>query len=245
MTKLHQILAVEKDIRSTTNRRITDGYQQLQRPGPLSGLARVYTPKDEDGDYQPPESTLVQVSARTVLNDSREQFEQLWDVVATKDFGNLHATADIILEDETVLAGGVPTTYLLWLEKELNDLHTVVSKLPVLDPSEEWTWSDENDAYVTNVTRSVRTKKVPKAFVKAPATDKHPAQVEVFTEDVQVGTWETRKFSGALPAAEVREMTDRVNAVRKAVKEARSRANETDITQQHVAAPILDYIFNG
>jgi hypothetical protein len=35
--------------------------------------------------------------------------------------------------------------------------------------------------------------------VKAEATEKHPAQVEVYHEDVVVGQWKTVKFSGALP----------------------------------------------
>lgn len=242
-TKIHQILAVEKDVRQTATRRITDAYQQLQKPALLSGISRSYTPKDEDGDTLPPESTLVQVNARAALLNAKTEFERLWDVVATKDFGNLDATADVMLEDGTVLIEGAPTTYLLWLEKELNDLHTLVSKLPTLDPSETWTWDDNVGAYVTPPTHTVRSKKVPKAFTAAPATDKHPAQVQVFQEDVQVGTWETVHFSGALPATEVKDLVDRVNAVRKAVKEARARANETEVEQKHIAAAVLDFIF--
>jgi hypothetical protein len=243
MTKMHEILAVEKDIRQSATRRITDTYQKLGTPALLAGITRTYSPKDEDGDELPPEGTKVQVSAKVVLQDAKQQFEQLWDIVATKDYGNLHAVSDITLDDGTVLASGVPTTYLLWLEKELNDLHTLVSKLPVLDPAETWSWSEQADAYVTPPTHTVRSKKVPKAFVKAPATDKHPAQVDVYQEDVQVGTWETIKFSGALPAAEVRQLVDRVHEVRQAVKTARAKANETEVDQQHIASTILNYVF--
>ena len=48
--------------------------------------------------------------------------------------------------------------------------------------------------------QTLRTKKVPRNHVKAEATEKHPAQVEVYYEDVAVGYWTTVKFSGALPA---------------------------------------------
>lgn len=242
-TKIHQILAVEKDVRQTATRRITDAYQQLQKPALLSGISRTYTPIEDGGDELPPESTLVQVNARSALFDAKVEFERLFDVVATKDFGNLTATADVVLEDDTVLIEGAPTTYLLWLEKELNDLHTMVAKLPTLDPSQVWTWDDNVGAYATPPVMTVRSKKVPKAFTAAPATDKHPAQVQVFQEDVQAGTWETIHFSGALPATEVKDLVDRVNAVRKAVKEARARANETEVEQKHVAAAVLNYIF--
>ncbi len=36
--------------------------------------------------------------------------------------------------------------------------------------------------------------------VKAEATDKHPAQAELYCEDMPIGYWTTVKFSGALPA---------------------------------------------
>lgn len=245
MTKQHQILAVEKDVRQSTNRVITDGYQQLQKPTLITGIARNYQPKDEDGDRLPSESQRVQVTASEVLSRSKGAFERLWNTVATKDFGNTVATADIVLKDDTVLMSNVPATHLLWLEKELNDLHTIVSKLPVLDPTEEWTFDPNTGTYATAPVETTRTKKVPKVLTLAQATDKFPAQVETYQEDVIVGTWETRKFSGALPATEVNALLERVYDVREAVKVARSKANDTEVTQQAVAGPILDYVFGS
>lgn len=242
-TKMHQILAVEKDVRSTTNRRVTDAHRMLTTPALLSGLSRTYEPL-VDGDVTlPPESTLAQVSATRVLNDVMKEWERLWDTVATKDFGNMSAVADITLTDGTVLASNVPATYLLWLEKEMADLHTFVSKLPVLDPSEEWAWSEEKAIYQTPPTETLRTKKVPRSFELSPATDKHPAQVEMYHEDVPVGRWSAVRFSGALPAQTVRDLLDRVNIIRDAVKQARARANETTVEQQKIAGPILSFIF--
>ena len=92
-------------------------------------------------------------------------------------------------------------TYLLFLEKQLTDLHTFVKKLPVLDAAEAWAFDEATDAYSTAPTQTTRTKKVPRNHVKAEATEKHPAQVEVYFEDVLVGYWTTVKFSGALPQA--------------------------------------------
>jgi hypothetical protein len=242
MTKLHQILAVEKDIRQSTNRTITDGYQLLQKPQLLSGIARNYTPKSEEDDPLPSESTKVQANAKDVLAQSKVAFNRLWDAVATKDYGNTHAVADIEVDGQ-VLATSVPATHLLWLEKELNDLHTIISKLPVLDPTEDWSYSEDVGAYQTSPVHTTRSKKVPKVLTLAQATDKFPAQVETYQEDVIVGTWETKKFSGALPADEVSTLLKRVYEVREAVKVARSKANDTDVDQKRVAGPILDYIF--
>lgn len=243
MTKLHQVLAVERDVKQTTNRRITDGYQILQKPVLLSGLAKTYQSKDEEGDQYPPESQQVQVRAVDVLRESQAEFERLWDTIATKDWANMTAIADVVLEDGTVLITGAPTTYLLWLEKQLNDLHTIFSKLPTLDPTEQWTWSGQQNCFVTAEAETFRTKKLPRVLTKAPATDKHQADTEVWHEDVIVGTWTMVKYSGALRATEKRALLDRVNEVRAAVKIARSKANEIEIENKRLSGLTLDYLF--
>jgi len=142
-----------------------------------------------------------------------------------------------------VLVTGVPATYLLWLEKELTDLHTFITKLPVLDPSQVWEYDAQRSVYATQPVETHRTTKIPTVLLKAEATDKHPAQTEVYNRDVTVGFWSTTRLSGALPSDVVRALEDRVDDVRMAVREARTRANEIEVTQQHIAGNLLDYIF--
>jgi hypothetical protein len=91
--------------------------------------------------------------------------------------------------------------------------------------------------------RTIRTKKVPRNHVKAEATDKHPAQVEVYYEDIAVGYWTTVKFSGALPAKRVNELLDRVEKLQRAVKFAREEANGSEVTDQRVGDVVLRYLF--
>jgi hypothetical protein len=140
---------------------------------------------------------------------------------------------------------GVPATYLLWLEKELTDLHTVISKLPTLDAGEDWEWSAGQDCYASKPTETRSSKKMPRVLVKAEATKEHPAQTEVYSEDVVVGFWETVKFSGSLPAESVRKMTDRVNKLKEAVRVARAEANSHEVTDKKIANAALDYVFTG
>jgi phage gp46-like protein len=92
---------------------------------------------------------------------------------------------------------------------------------------------------------TVRTKKIPKAFIKAPATDKHPAQVDVYTEDVIVGTWTRTMFSGSLPAGRKLDLLRRVDAVAEAVKMAREYANQADAVDRKIGAALFDHIFAG
>ncbi|MEO1645437.1 MAG: hypothetical protein AAFR67_09645, partial [Chloroflexota bacterium] len=164
------------------------------------------------------------------------------DVTATKDWANGDAKADVVVEGETLLSD-VPVTYLLFLEKQLTDLHTFINKLPTLDPSELWSYDEATDAWATEPVQTTKTKRIPRNHVKAEATKEHPAQVEVYYEDIVVGNWQTIKYSGALPASRVAVLKERVRALQEAVKFAREEANSAEVDEQTVGETIFNYIF--
>jgi hypothetical protein len=220
MAKLNQIIAVEKGIKGQSLRDLTDAHQMLQKTAMLSGISRTYRPKDEEGEQLPPEATKVQIKAEEVIRTTVEVLTKLFDVTATKDWANTQAKADVVVDGQVLLAQ-VPATYLLFLEKQLVDLYTFVRKLPVLDASETWAFDTSADSWATEPVQTTRTKKIPRNHVKAEATEHHPAQVEVYYEDVTVGFWRTVKFSGALPARRVNELVERVEKLQQAVKFAR------------------------
>ncbi|MFX0576686.1 hypothetical protein [Nocardia nepalensis] len=242
MTKLNQIIAVEKGVKSGALRELADTQNQLQKPGLLAGIARTYQPKDEEGEQLPPESTRVQVKSEEVLRQTAATLTRLFDVTATKDWANCEAKADVRVDEETLLAA-VPVSYLLFLEKQLADLHTFVKKLPVLDAAEAWAFDDSSDTWRTDAVRTIRTKKVPRNHVKAEATEKHPAQVEVYYEDIAIGYWTTVKFSGALPARRVNELVERIEKLQQAVKFAREEANGAQVTDRNTGDVIFRYLF--
>jgi hypothetical protein len=136
-TKLNQILAVEKGVKNSTYTETSKFYKTLQKKEPLSGIARNYTPKDDDGDQLPSESTKLQVRAEDVLDEVRREMVKLFDVTFAKDATNTRARADVAV-DGTTLVADVPVTYLLFLEKQLGDLAAIIKAIPVLDPTEEW-----------------------------------------------------------------------------------------------------------
>ncbi|MEU6658270.1 hypothetical protein [Streptomyces sp. NPDC046821] len=241
-TKLNQIIAVEKGVKSKAHQDLTAAQHGLQKPALLAGISRTYQPKDEEGEQLPPESTRVQVKAEQVLRDTGKTLTRLFDVTATKDWANCEARADVSVDGQVIL-GQVPVAYLLFLEKQLTDLNAFVRKLPLLDASESWTQDPSTDDWRTEPVRTLRTKKVPRNHVKAEATEKHPAQVEVYYEDVPVGYWTTVKFSGALPARRVNELLDRVERLQQAVKFAREEANAAEVTDRRAGDPVFGYLF--
>lgn len=240
-TRLNQIIAVEKGVKSDSYSKLTELYQLLQKAPLLSGIARSYTPKDEEGDKLPSESTRVQINAENTLVEIATALTRLFDVVLTKDVTNCVAKADVVIGDKVIIKNA-PATYLIFLEKQLTDLHTYIKKLPVLDPAEEWKYDNSADCWATQPVQTVRTKKVPKAFVKYEHTKEHPAQVDTFTEDILVGYWSTVKFSGAMQASRVNELTSRVETLIRAVKYAREQANMQEVTDQKIGDSIFSYL---
>jgi len=242
MAKLNQIIAVEKGAKNRINDAITKTYHAVQKPALLAGIARTYQPKAEDGEVYPPESTKVQAKGTEMIAATATLMTELFDITLTKDVANCGAKANVVVDGTTILSS-VPVSHLLFLEKQLTDLHTILAKIPTLDPSEDWHWDDASNCWATKPVQTVKTKKVPRNHVKALATPQHPEQVEVYHEDVVVGTWNTIKFSGCLPAAQLAIMLARVERLQAAVKCAREDANSIDIVDQKEGGKVFDYLF--
>ena len=72
MTRLNQIIAVEKSVKSKSLQDLTEAHHALQKPALLSGISRTYRPRDEEGESLPPESTRVQLRAEDVMKKVSE-----------------------------------------------------------------------------------------------------------------------------------------------------------------------------
>lgn len=244
MAKLNQIIAVANGTKSRTQSGVTELYHKLQAKTLLEGISRTYRPKDEDGESLPPESKRVQFRVSEALAEASAIWTTLFDAVATQDVANCSATASVKIAGTTLIES-VPVTHLLFLEKQLNDIASFIEKIPTLDPAYDWALSDEADCYATSPIETVRTKKIPRNHVKAEATKEHPAQVDVYPEDVVVGYWTKVDFSGAMPARERNKIMDRVRVMQDAVKSAREEANSIDVVQQHNGKIVFDYLFGN
>lgn len=244
MPKLNQIIAVVNGKKSRGQKELTEIYKKLQKPALFDGISRTYQPVDEEGETQPPEKKNAQFQARAAINEVREAVCDLYDAVATQDWANCRAKADVSI-DGNVLLEQVPVTHLLFLEKQLIDLQTFVSQLPTLDPAETWQWDENADCFASEASRSNRTKKVPRSHVLVEATEHHPAQAEMYHEDVKVGEWRTVKFSSALPAQEKNEILSRIRRFQEAVKFAREQANSLEVEEVNIGNKVFDFVFGA
>lgn len=241
MTKLNQIVALEKGLKGRTTNAITEIHRTLGRSGQFNGFHRNYLPKDEEGEQLPAEGQIVQATVKQQLDAASELLTRLFDVVAVKEWGNMHATAHVRL-GERVLVENAPVPYLLFLEKMLTDWRTLVTNLPLLDPAQVWEYDADNGCYRTAPSLTNRSKKVPRVLQLAPATDRHPAQVQTYNEDIPVGIWHRTEFSGGVPARTRDELVSRANELIDAVKSAREEANGAEVEQKEIADPLFEYL---
>jgi hypothetical protein len=241
--KLCQVLAIESGVRSKSQTEITALHRAAERQELYSGANRTYRPKDEDGEKFGDENQITQLRSKEVLEKLKSILTEAYDTELTKDVGNLKALATVKTAEGDVICADVPVSYLLYLEKRLEDLNTFVTKMPTLDSAERWTWDETTNQYRAETTETVKTKKKTTPVVLYPATKEHPAQVKESVEDVVVGYWKLTKFSGAMPADEKQAILGRLQKLQHAVKFAREEANSTEVQKQKAAEKIFAYLF--
>lgn len=243
MTKLCQITALLTGKKNQTQKAITEVYHRLQKPALFQGLIKRYISKDEDGETYPDERQNVQFKVNDCLQEVRTALSALWDLTATQDVTNCVAKADVVVDGRRVLEQ-VPVTNLLFLEKQLTDLHTLLTTVPTLDPQEIWAYDGNAGSHVSEKVYTNKTKKTPRNHVKAEATKEHPAQVEMYYEDVIVGKWETLKFSAAWSADAKNAVLARLVKLQDAVKLAREEANAIEAKDLKIGEKIFDFILD-
>lgn len=239
----NQFIAQAKLVNAEVAKSLVNATRAFENSTLLQGIDKTYKPfVEEDGEALPPEKTLLRQKVSTLLASVRAELTKQYDTMATIDFGNTIAKADVVVDDKIVLKQ-VPATTLLFLEKRLEELASFISRVPTLDPSETWNYDKNVDAYVSNPAETVRTVKVQEHHVIVPPTDKHPAHVVQETKDVRKGTWRTIKLSGAIPAKDKNEWLSRLHALQIAVKHAREEANRIAVGHQSIGDPLLSFVF--
>jgi hypothetical protein len=244
MAQLNQIIAVEKGVKNQTKQELTQLYHKIQQAEGLSGFEKTYKPLNEESkEFLPPQSKRVTVKVTDVVELMKATVGKLFDVTFTKDVTNCVAKADVEVDGKALLKD-VPVSYLLFLEKQLVDIRTFITKLPTLPLDEEWKWDENKLLFVTDPVQTISTKKQEEVVVKYPATQQHPAQTEIRVKDVTTGSWTTIKYSGALPANKQREFLKKVETLQEAVKISREKANMVAVTNTgKVSEAVFTFIF--
>ena len=251
MAKLHELLAVQSILRmqaETTRNDLKNTFDKKRSH--FSELVETYKPLAEGEPAKVDTKLTIQTTVLKELAWISTYIAKAIDIGHQVDTANMLSRADIMLEDDTALLKGIPATSLLQLEKRIEEVQDLVKAIPTLDPTKGFT-PDTNRAsegiYAARDVTRQRTEKTFKFVVMVGPTEKHPAQIKELNPDTPVGELVIQEWSSLITVAEKGDMLDRVESLLRAVKKARSKANETevDVKDNRIGETILNYIFYG
>lgn len=243
MAKLNQIIAIEKGTKSRVYSADTERDKVLKKPALFNGMTRTYKSNDAEGDKLPPENVKVQFKVKDILDQLQRDNTEYFDLTARKDWTNCVAKGDVVVDGVTVIAQA-PVSFLLFLEKQLTDIKTMIGRLPVTDVAEDWSMDENSGLYKTAESLAHRTKKVQKPIVLIAPTTEHPGQAQLVTEDIVEGYWHTVKMSGAMRQPDQDTILERIVKLLQAVKQAREAANiQDEVETPKIGDPVFKFLF--
>jgi hypothetical protein len=208
----------------------------------LAGHETTYRPLAEDGVRLPPKSQKVRLAEDTVLEAVQAVLTRKWDTGRTLDQANSDAYADVRV-DGAILLDRVPVGHLLYLERELGTLHALVSGMPTLDQTKDWTTDGvEPGLHKSAPVETTSTDKVMYNWRRGNGDERHQEQVDVLSRDEVVGYWTTVTVSGALHPKRKAALLDRVSDLRNAVKMAREEANAAQADDVREGRVIFEWL---
>jgi hypothetical protein len=229
MGQLHELLAVETAKRGAYKKILEEtGHVFSNKPELFMATVRELQMFDENikSDF-PTERTAMATTVDDKLEYVSEFINEFLDIAYQREATNQLAKADIVVNDKVILKD-VPATFLLGLEGYLKEIRQVFEKIPTLSVSVEW---EKDESFGKGVFRQkfpeekLKTALQFKSTILAPATDKHPAQIEKWQEQVPVGKFLKHIWSGMISSSKKSETLSNIDTLLDAVKKARQRAN--------------------
>lgn len=250
--QLHELLAVESNLQNQARKVTTELSDTFRTKRHLFEKKIVtFTPNTEGSTSTIESQSDIQTTVKSELAWIKPMLVKHINAEYQIADANTKAKADIIIENDNgeanVIARQVTGTALLELEKRLAEIHTFVSCIPTLDPAKGFSLDpNEKNTYIARSVNKTRTRKEKKVIVKYEATDKHPAQVELIDVDSVIGSVSEQEWSGLITPADKADIISRVEILQRAVKAARSRANNQEIdTTKAIGGSLLNFIFEN
>lgn len=247
---LHEQLAIETALKNQSDKCRTELASTFEKKRHLfAETHKVFTPITEGAKAETTVESTIQTSVTSELSWIQPFLAKTLDASLQVAEANTSARSDIVLETGEVVATNVPATALLELEKRVAEVKTLVEAIPTLDPAKGFTIDASHamrGVFKAREVRKPRTQKAKEVYTLAPATDKHPAQVQLLDIDKLIGHVDEQEWSALITPADKAELIDRVEILARAVKAARSRANNVTVDRsRQYGVKLLTYVFSG
>tara|TARA_R110000803_G_scaffold33627_13_gene73578 strand:+ start:433 stop:1194 length:762 start_codon:yes stop_codon:yes gene_type:complete len=242
---LHEIIAVESSKQKLAETLIQEGINTFTKKTNLfSGHTKEYIPFIETDALLVPEETIISETVEGKLEYVFKKLTGYFDLVLQKDATNQKAKSDLMI-DGVLIASDLPATFLLGMESKFKSIRALVLSVPTLQPNIRWVGAGDQGEHIVKTEKPIetyRTQKVETPIVVVPATEHHPAQVQVKTEDKNVGINRTQNFSSAITPLRKSQMLERCDKMITALKTARQRANGQEVDMRVASKNLLNYI---
>ena len=250
-TALHEILAVETGLAETANRVQKETTKTLDTKRTIfEGLMKSHQIFSDDDQHlvQANDIKEVQSTVSEQLDYASNEIGRYWDSIYKKEEANQRATADIIVDGETI-AENIPSIVLLSMEKKLSSLLGMYNAIPTLDAAKAWepdtTYPKENVFVTKHPKETLQTVTTRKFEEISAATKEHKAQIVEVPNTDTIGKYTQYDYSGSLTSVDKAEKIQRLTALQRAVKQARQRANSVAVNNDlQFGKALLNYI-NG
>ena len=248
MGKMHELLAVEPNLAGVFGKVLKEASVTFSKKTELfMGYSKRLRMFDEARRVEEAAAS----EDRTVTTSVDEKLAYIWehvvpylDLLAQKEFTNRNATGNLEVDGEIILEN-VPATLLLTIEQKLTKLREVYETIPTLTPGVNWIPADEIGRGVMKAEVPETTQKTENTIthkVLYDATDKHPAQIEKWTDKKQVGEYTTHKFSGMVTPRQKSDLLSKIDALIMAAKKGRMQANSAEVVSTSIGEKLYNFL---
>ena len=246
MGKLHQLLAVESDLKDA-QKLVLDETSSIfgSKHNLFFGSNRKYKPFDSNDNTVYPEENMEMTTTVDDRLDYTQGFVSKYiDAVLQKESTNQHAKAAIEIDGKDITPE-LPATFLLGLENRLKELRHVYKMVPTLPQGIKWELASELGAHtykMVNPEQKFKTRKTFQHKILVDATEFHPAQIEKWEETENTGLYEKNAWSGMVTSARKAQMLKKIDNLIVATKKARQKANDIKVEPAKIADDLFAYI---
>lgn len=242
---LHELLAVEGDLEGAHKRILEETKATFTKKADhFFGQHRKLEMFADDGIDYPEDFKSLDTTVQAKLDYMMGTEIRYFNAILEKESTNQMATADLVV-DGAVLGKDLPATFLLGMESRLKNLRGVYEGIPTLQPGVSWV-KDETlgeDIYrAENPDVKLKTETVVEPVVLYEATKEHPAQIKEVSKTRNIGKYTANYWSGMVTPAEKSLLLGRIDKLIRAFKQARQRANTTEVVRRTIGKEIFDFI---
>jgi hypothetical protein len=251
--KLSTFLGLRDRVETSFKNMLTDMSNKFSKnQGLFQGEKKTYTPIEDYADDPSKRGyTAVASTVPEQLNYMKENTLDFFDVVFSIEKTNAKGLVESELIVDGVSWGTYTSLELLRLKTTLDNqlFKAVYNNVPTRSLTEHWTPTEDENYSGRAVFETPEDKGFSKTTLKTQyiLLDPHPGKErapQVATQDkqVNVGSYTSQKFSGAISTAQKAQMIKKCDSLYKAVITALENANDVEIQKSDLGSKVFEYI---